>query len=189
MRFGVRQFFILHFTFYILFFSCSGKRENVVANFGTSDTIPLLNTSKVSTLISDSGVVRYRITADEWVIYKVKQDVFWDFSKGLHVERFDRQLNPDANIQSDRAFFFDTQKLWRFSGNVQATNLNGEKFESNLIFWNQREARIYSDAFIRITQQDKIITGIGFESNQSLTNYTIHNPQGIFPIREDSIAQ
>jgi len=179
-------FFILHSSFFILlFFSCENKNTNVVQSFENSDTIPLLSTTGVSTLVSDSGVVRYRITADKWLIYKVNQDIFWDFPEGLHVERFDRSLNPDANIQSDRAVFFDTQKLWKFSGNVQATNLNNEKFESDVIFWDQRNARIYSDELIHITQKDKIITGIGFESNQTLTRYTIRNPQGIFPVEEE----
>lgn len=183
-------FFILHFTFYIFFTSCD-KKANILKGFQITDSIPLLNTTNVNTLISDSGVPRYRIEADRWLIYQNKQDVFWDFPEGLHVERFDRALNTDAHIKSDRAVYYDTKKLWKFSGNVQATNLNDEKFETELIFWDQHTARIYSEEFIRITQKDKIITGIGFESNQTLTRYTIHNPQGIFPIKEqtDSIAQ
>jgi len=176
---------LLSLLFCSLFFACGKKNVNVVQSFGNTDTIPLLSTTNVSTLVSDSGVVRYRIEADKWLIYRVNNDIFWDFPEGLHVERFDRELNTDANIQSDRAVFFDTQKLWKFSGNVQATNLNDEKFETELIFWDQRNERIYSEEFIRITQQDKIITGIGFESNQTLTRYTIHNPQGIFPIEEE----
>ncbi len=165
--------------------SCGKKNENILKGFQVTDTIPLLNTTHVSTLISDSGITRYHIEAERWLIYQSNNETFWDFPEGLHVERFDRSLNTDANIQSDRAVYFDSRKLWKFSGNVQATNLNDEKFESELIFWDQRDARIYSDEFIRITQQDKIITGIGFESNQTLTRYTIHNPQGIFPIEEE----
>ena len=34
---------------------------------------------------------------------------------------------------------------------------------------------------MRIEQEDKIITGIGFESNQDMTQYKIFNSQGIFP--------
>jgi hypothetical protein len=62
--------------------------------------------------------------------------------------------------------------------------LDGEYFTTSLIFWDQKLQKIYSDKYIRIEQQDKIITGIGFESNQSMTEYKIFNTTGIFPVNE-----
>ncbi|MDR1698358.1 MAG: hypothetical protein LBR75_00835, partial [Prevotellaceae bacterium] len=94
----------------LTFPSCGKKNENILKGFQVTDTIPLLNTTNVSTLISDSGVTRYRIEADRWLIYQSNNETFWDFPEGLHVERFDRALNTDANIQSDRAVYFDSQK-------------------------------------------------------------------------------
>ena len=46
---------------------------------------------------------------------------------------------------------------------------------------------VYSDLYIRIRQQRRIITGIGFTSNQEFTRYTIKQTQGIFPIKEESM--
>ena len=34
-------------------------------------------------------------------------------------------------------------------------------------------------------EEDKIITGIGMESNQRLTKYRVLKPQGIIPLDED----
>ena len=59
---------------------------------------------------------------------------------------------------------------------------------SQLLFWNQKTRRVYSDLYIRIRQQKRIITGIGFTSNQEFTNYTIKQTQGIFPIKEEQPA-
>ena len=39
-----------------------------------------------------------------------------------------------------------------------------------------------NDKYIRIQQLDKIVTGVGFESNQSMTQYKIFNSQGVFPV-------
>lgn len=41
------------------------------------------------------------------------------------------------------------------------------------------------DKYIQIEQEDKIITGYGFESNQQLTKYVIHNSGGIFPVEDN----
>ena len=46
------------------------------------------------------------------------------------------------------------------------------------------QEKVYSDKFMRIEQEDKIITGIGFESNQDMTQYKIFNSQGIFPVSD-----
>jgi hypothetical protein len=54
------------------------------------------------------------------------------------------------------------------------------------LFWNQKEEKIYTDKYIRIQEEDKIITGIGFESNQDMTQYKIFNSQGIFPVSESA---
>ena len=39
-------------------------------------------------------------------------------------------------------------------GNVHIQNLKGEQFDTELLYWDQRAQRIYSDEFIRIEQPD-----------------------------------
>ncbi len=68
-------------------------------------------------------------------------------------------------------------------------NLAGEKFETPLLYWDQNQHRIYSDSFIRIEQQDWISTGMGFESNESMTVYSILNSKGDFPIDSEEENQ
>ena len=74
-------------------------------------------------------------------------------------------------------------------GNVHIQNLKGEQFDTELLYWDQRAQRIYSDEFIRIEQPDRIITGHGFESNQQMTVYTIRKPEGIFYVDEETAQQ
>ena len=74
-------------------------------------------------------------------------------------------------------------------GNVEVLSQNGDKFNTELLFWHEKEKRIYSDKFIRIEQEDKILTGYGFESNQELTEYQIFNNTGIFTIKDEVPTQ
>ena len=84
--------------------------------------------------------------------------------------------------------FFNKEELWKLMGNVHIQNLKGEQFDTELLYWDQRTQRIYSDEFIRIEQPDRIITGHGFESNQQMTVYTIRKPEGIFYVDEETAA-
>jgi LPS export ABC transporter protein LptC len=164
--------------------SCKKEKNNNIPSFPDRANVPILRTTDVTTMISDSGITRYRISAPEWLIYDKAEEPFWDFPKGIVFERFDGEYKTDANIKSNKAVFYDKLQIWELTGNVKATNLNGELFESEKLFWNQEKGTIYSDQFISITQKDKVITGMGFESNQTFSNYTITKVQGIFPIND-----
>ena len=69
-------------------------------------------------------------------------------------------------------------------GNVKILSQQGDKFETQQLFWDERNKKIYSDQYIRIEQPDKAIAGYGFESNQELTEYEIKNTEGVFTIED-----
>ena len=151
------------------------------------DSVPVMVTRDVSTYISDSGVVRYKIITDEWQVYDRLVPSRWTFEKGIYLEKFNDDLCIDAVIVADTAYYYDKEELWELRGNVHIENENDEEFDTELLFWNQKKRTVYSDLYIRIRQQRRIITGIGFTSNQEFTRYTIKQTQGIFPIKEESM--
>ena len=144
--------------------------------------LPSMIATQVTTLISDSGITRYRITTPMWYIYDRVAEPYWYFPKGIFLQRFDESYHVDGSIRCDSARYFQGKQLWELDGKVKAMNLQGETFETPQLFWNQRDQRIYSDSLIRVTQHVKIIIGVGFNSNQALTKYTILNPEGIIPV-------
>ena len=144
----------------------------------------VLEASVVTTIISDSGVVRYRIKAQTWKVYDKADTPYWEFPDGIYLEKFNTELEPDASIESDYAYYNEPAQRWTLRGNVKAMNLEGEQFETPLLFWDQKSESIYSDSSIVITREASIIQGVGFRSNQEMTKYTILRPTGIFPINE-----
>ena len=152
------------------------------------DSVPIMVTREVSTYISDSGVVRYKIIADDWKVYDRLDPSRWTFEEGVYLEKYDNKLNIEATILADTAYYYDQQELWELRGNVHIENKDDEQFDTQLLFWNQKSKQVYSDQYIRIRQQKRIITGMGFTSNQDFTHYTIKQTQGIFPIKEEPSA-
>lgn len=147
--------------------------------------MPGLKVDDITTIISDSGITRYRISAKVWCVYDKATEPYWDFPEGLHLERFDEQYNPDAKIDCKRARYYQNRRVWELNDSVRATNLQGDQFATQQLFWSQNEERIYSDSAIVVTQRDKKIMGEGFESNQSMTRYTIRKTKGIIPIESE----
>ena len=172
----------------LLFSACSGRHKDMGAAITERDSLPVMDTKGVMTLISDSGVTRYRINTEEWLVFDRKNPPYWAFEKGVYLEKFDSIFQVEASIKADTAYFFNKEELWKLMGNVHIQNLKGEQFDTELLYWDQRAQRIYSDEFIRIEQPDRIITGHGFESNQQMTVYTIRKPEGIFYVDEETAA-
>lgn len=164
--------------------SCSKKNDDFAASFTDRGNVPGMYTDSVTTLISDSGRIRYRILSKEWIIYDKSNEPFWFFPKKLHFERFDDSMKVESVMDCDTARYFSRQRLWEFKNNIRIINMQGDVFETQLLYWDQRQQRIYSDSFIRIEQKKMILSGYGFESNQTFTKYNIFKPNG--PIDMDS---
>ena len=166
-------------------YSCTKKevrhRAGAIAD---RKAMPALAGDEVTTLISDSGITRYRITARKWLVFDKADTPYWEFPEGVYLEKFNLNLEADATIEADYAYYNEPAQRWMLRGNVQAVNLQGERFETPLLFWDQPTESVYSDSSIVITREASIIKGVGFRSNQEMTKYTILRPTGVFPISE-----
>lgn len=166
--------------------ACGKKEQQMAAAVKESDSLPDMRTTGVTTLISDSGMIRYKIITAEWLIYGHRNPPFWAFKKGIYLEKFDSLFHVDASIKADTAYYYEPKKLWELRGHVHIQSQRGDKFDTELMFWDQNKEKIYSDKFIRIEQVDKVLTGYGFESNQQMTEYQIYNNTGIFTVEDNA---
>lgn len=169
-----------------MFLSACGHKKDVrsALELPPREELPVLQTDSVSTLISDSGITRYRIEAPQWLIYDKTQSPCQEFPEGIYLEQFDIDLSVQASLRADYAHYDEQAQLWTLRGHVHALNFKGEQFDTEELKWDQQEHRVYSDTFIHITREVSIIEGVGFESNEQMTKYTILNPTGVFPIKE-----
>lgn len=172
----------------LLFLSCEGKKKTLGEAITERDSLPVMKTVGVTTLISDSGVIRYRVNTKEWLIYDRKKPSYWAFEKGVYLEQFDSVFHVEASIKSDTAYYYDKERLWKLIGHVDIQNRKGERFNTELLYWNQASQKVYTDKFIRIQQPDRIIHSYGFDSNEQLTVYTFRNVDGIFYVDENATA-
>lgn len=171
---------------------CREDEKEMMAGRVDPESTPTMTTTDVVTLISDSGITRYRIITPLWLMYEEAQEPKWRFPSGLKLEKFDPQFKVDASIECDSATYFKDKQLWRLDGYVDVKNLQGEKFLTEQLFWNQRTQKIYSDSFIHIERSGRVIEGYGFESNETMTDYHVLRVSGIFPssqFKTDSAAR
>lgn len=164
---------------------CREERKSIAPPVSDVENYPTMFTKNVSTLISDSGYTRYHIEAPVWYMYENMRDPRWTFPDGIHLERYDDDMNTNATIVCDSAIYFSQRKLWRLDSDVRIRNIEGDRFLTQQLFWDQQSRKIYSDSFIHIERSDRILEGFGFVSNDEMTDYVILRPSGIFPVPEN----
>lgn len=164
--------------------SCKDDSTSVVSHATDPEVVPTMTTSDVKTVISDSGHTRYRIEAKLWNMFEQAKEPHWTFPKGVKCEELDNNFNAVSTIKCDSAYFDKGQSLWTLTGNVRMTNATGDVVLTDQLMWDQHAHRLYSDAFIHIEKQGRIIEGYGYESNERLTTYQLRQVEAIFPIDE-----
>ncbi len=169
----------------ILISGCKEDGKLGVAKRIDASKMPSMSTVNVATLISDSGIIQYKIVSPLWNVYDEVDTPYWNFPKGIFLQKYDRQFKVIASVAADSAKFFRLQNLWQLDGNVEMRKEPGELFLTQQLFWDQRRNRLYSDSFIHIETPERMLEGHGFESNDRLTKYSIRRPTGIFPVDED----
>ena len=83
----------------LLFSSCSGKKKELGDAITERDSMAVMDTRGVTTLVSDSGVTRYRINTEEWLVFDRKNPPYWAFEKGVYLEKFDSIFQVEASIK------------------------------------------------------------------------------------------
>lgn len=172
----------------MLFFhnACGNKDKDLVDIQFDPELVPSMNTDSVTTLISDSGITRYKLVTDNWQVFDKAKEPYWYFPEGIYLERFDSLFQIEAKILADSAWNYTEKQLWRLKGHVDIRNMEGEMFLSDELFWDQKNQKVYSDKYIEIKREETELKGYGFESNQEMTDYRIFRPhEGRIPFKEE----
>jgi LPS export ABC transporter protein LptC len=167
-------------SFLILLVACSEQQSHTAPAVHDRDSASMMVSYGVNTLISDSGVIKYRIVTERWDVNTVKNPPRWTFEKGIFMEQFDPQFHIEGYIQADSAWYYDQQKLWELRGRVYIRNVNGLVFRSEELFWDGIRHEFYSHKFSRVVTPERTMEGTYFRSDEHMAHYEVTNSVGSF---------
>jgi LPS export ABC transporter protein LptC len=108
-----------------------------------------------------------------------------EFTDGLIVRFYD-QLKLISVLKADFAENNDSEQKVLVSGNVYMESAKYERMETQELTWDMRAKRVYTDKAIKIRTPDHIIYGVGFDSDEDFSNYTIRKVNGIVSVSDDN---
>ena len=160
--------------------ACDEQKAHTAPAINERDSVSVMTSYGINTLISDSGVIKYKIVAERWDVNTVRQPNRWTFEKGIFMEQFDDQFHVEGYIQADTAWYYDQMKLWELRGRVCIRNVNGLVFRSEEFFWDGLRHEFYSHKFSRVVTPERTLEGTYFRSDEHMTHYEVTNSEGSF---------
>lgn len=160
--------------------SCGNQKEHTAPAINPEDSVAMMTTYGVNTLISDSGVIKYRIVAESWEVNEVLNPPRWIFRRGVFMEQFDEKFHAEAFIQADTAYNFTSLKLWHLIGHVSVKTIDGLQFASEELYWDENRHEFYSNKYSKVVSPEREIEGAYFISDDHMQHYKVTNTKGAF---------
>ncbi len=168
--------------------SCSEEKKHVAPAIHESDSVAMMTTYGVNMLISDSGVIKYRIVAERSITNHNVNPKRTIFDKGVLMTQFDEKFHVQSYIQCDTAYKYDELRLFELRGRVRILTKDGVKYSGEELFWDQRTHEYYSNKYSYFETPERSLEGKYFRSDENMKKYYVSNSKGSFE-RSDMIGE
>ena len=176
----LRNFFFIGVLMSMILVGCQDQVEHTAAAIHAKDSVAMMTSYGVNTLISDSGVIKYRIVTERWEVNTNRNPSRWIFDKGVLLEQFDEKFHINSYIQCDTAYYFDQQRIWKLYGRVRILTKDGLRFSSEQLTWDENKHEISSNVFSKLVTPERTLQGSHFWSDERMTKYFVSNTKGSF---------
>lgn len=160
--------------------ACQNPVEHTAPAIHDRDSVAMMTSYGVNTLISDSGVIKYRIVTERWEVNTNRVPSRWIFDKGMLLEQFDEKFHINSYIQCDTAYYFDQERVWKLYGRVRILTKDGLRFTSEQLTWDENKHELSSNVFSKLITPERTLQGSYFWSDERMTRYFVSNSKGSF---------
>jgi LPS export ABC transporter protein LptC len=159
-------------------YSCKGKLgEAAVIKL---DETPVQTVRDMFIVQSENGKIQMRASADLMEKYERDTLSYELFPEGFSVYGYTDEGLLETEIVADNARhlkYEDGRETWEAYGNVVVRNLiKQETIETDTLYWDQKNERIYTHCYVKIYSPDGFMQGYGMESDQRARDHILFRP-------------
>ena len=159
-------------------YSCKGKLGEA-EQLDLEDT-PTQVVNDMFVVQTENGNMKMRAEAPRMEKYSKGDTLDYElFPEGFFVYGYDEQGRLETEIVADNARhmkYDDKRETWEAFGDVVVKNLiNQEVMETDTLYWDQENEKIYTHCYVRMYSPDGFMQGYGMESDQRARSTILHN--------------
>ena len=92
-------------------------------------------------------------------------------AKTIQIEFFDSEGKRYSTLVADQGLVDQRTNNLTAIGKVRVVTETGVHMETDSLRWINRTEKIVSDAFVKVTRKEDVVTGYGFESDPNLDHF------------------
>lgn len=160
----------------VVMFSCVNKQEDV-EKVTQTEILPVESSYDSEIFYTEQAELKVHAFAPEMHRY-VGEVTYNEMPLGIEVIFYDSTNKESSRLTANYAIDHLTSNIMEAKNDVVIVNSEGEQLNTEHLIWDRNKQIIYSEVFVKITTDDEIIMGEGFESNEGFTKYKILKPKG-----------
>ncbi len=161
-------------------YACTEQKEHTAPAVRERDSVAMMTTYGINMLISDSGVIKYRIVTERSAVNQNVNPKKTIFDKGVFLTQFDEKFHVQSYIQCDTAYRYDELRIFELRGHVRINTKDGLKFQGEELFWDQNKHEYYSNKYSYLETPERTLEGKYFRSDENMRKYYVSNSKGSF---------
>lgn len=175
----------------VAFIVYSCKSQLAEADAIKIEETPVQTVDDMFIVQTENGLIMMRANAPLMERYEKDTLSYELFPEGISVYGYTEEGLLETEIVADNARhlkYDDGRESWEAFGNVVVKNLmNHETMETDTLYWDQENERIYTHCYVRMYSPDGFMQGYGMESDQRARDSQLLNPfNNYFIMEQDS---
>ena len=163
-----------------MFFSCKTDLDTI-ETITRKDVSPIESATGVKLVYSSYANIRMILEAPRMDRY-VYDEEYLEMPDGIHVVFYDSLMNITSTLSAKYAISYENQEIIEARNDVVVVNEMNEKLNTEHLIWDRQKGIIYSEKFVKITTEDEVLYGEGFESDERFSQWEIKRPRGTFSV-------
>jgi len=165
-----------------IFFSCKNNFKEV-QNIGVLGSNPITIAENINAKYTDSGRLKSNLLSKKMRDFSNREFGFFEFPEGVNFTIYDDDGNK-SNVIADHAIIYDETDLIDLQGNVVLTTHKRDTLFAEQLFYDQVREWMFTNQPVKFRTEDRIINGVGFDSNKDFTKAQVLEITGVIYIDE-----
>ncbi|MDR1878686.1 MAG: LPS export ABC transporter periplasmic protein LptC [Bacteroidales bacterium] len=158
----------------------------VVKSLTVKEKSPSETGTKMHLYFSEAGVLKNEFLFEKVNKYNIPES-YLEYPEGLEIIAYDVNREKEMSLTAGYGISYEDKKIMETKYNVVITNFKTKEIiETEHLIWDMNKHLVYSNTQTKQTRPDGSVSiGDRFESDESLTKYTVFNPHLILYADEE----
>ncbi len=141
--------------------------------------------TEVELIYSDSAIIRVIVMGDTMITHtKNRSNAEQEFPAGIKVDFYGPSRRVQSELTSKYAIRYEAKKQIVIRDSVVWKSKEPEILETEELIWDERDEKVFSKRFVKITTPEDVFYGYGFEADQEFKKWKILAPMGEMQLKE-----